>query len=711
MIDVIVPVRGAGPAFRRCAASLARHVPPGSDRIVVVLDGPGDAEVHAGVDVLRRAGVDLVVLQHPAPLGFPASVNRGLAVSDRDVVLLNSDTQVTAGWLAKLGAAAASAPDIATVTPFSNNATIASLPVFLSENTIPDGYDVDTFAGLIEARSARAYPTLPTGVGVCLYVRRAAIGAVGMFSEDYGLGYGEEVDFCLRASAAGYRHVLDDATFIFHEGHRSFGASRAARIRQAERRVQSRFPHYRALVKAFLLEDPLAPARARVVAALRPVHEARPGSAGRSNTGRRPARRIVHVVHGWPPWAHGGTEHYAAWLAHAQAARDEVVVYTRVTDPDRGLGDAVEHVDRDGVRVRLVVNNFTQRDPLCRNGLHCGVIARDFARLLDEVRPGLVHVHHLAGHCASLLGVARRHGTPIVYQAQDWWPVCARVNLCDRDGALCPGPQPMRCARCLPLTSLPPAPFASAALHVARRRWIRRQLAHVDAVIMGSRFIADSYARWRILPPSTPVHVVPYGVPALPRQPRAAGALGRPLRFGVVGALLPHKGVHVAVEAFASLPPGVDAELHLWGSSDAAGYRDALDARAAGIPRIHLHGAFAEEARADVLRALDVLIVPSIGWESFGLSAREAWQQGVPVIASRLGALTELFPDDTGDERDGGALFAGGDASDLARLVARIAAEPGLLDRWRRAIPAVTTVDQHAPAIDAIYDAVIRQRR
>ena len=479
---------------------------------------------------------------------------------------------------------------------------------------------------------------------MCLYVRRAAIGTVGIFSEDYGLGYGEEVDFCLRASAAGFRHVLDDATFIFHEGHRSFGASRAARIRRAERRIRSRFPHYRALIHAFMEQDPLAPARARVSAALRPAHQADARSGTRSSAGERPPRRIVHVVHGWPPWAHGGTEHYAAWLAHAQAARDEVVVYARVTDPDRGLGDAVEHVDRAGVRVRLVVNNFTQRDPLCRNGLHCGVIARDFARLLDEVRPDLVHVHHLAGHCASLLGVARRHGAPIVYQAQDWWPACARVNLCDRDGALCPGPQPMRCARCLPLTSLPPAPFASAALYVARRRWIGRQLAHVDAVIMGSRFIAETYARWRILPPSTPVHVVPYGVPALPRQPRVAGPLGRPLRFGVVGALLPHKGVHVAVEAFAGLPAGVDAELHVWGSSDAAGYRDALAAHAAGIPRIHLHGAFAEEARVDVLRGIDVLIVPSIGWESFGLSAREAWQQGVPVIASRLERAHRAVP-------------------------------------------------------------------
>lgn len=701
MIDVIVPVRGAGPAFRRCVASLIRHVAPSVGRIVVVLDGRGDADAHEAIDELGLAGMDHLVLENPAPLGFPASVNRGMAASDRDVVLLNSDTQVTARWLEKLAEAAASAPDVATVTPFSNNATIASLPVFLAENTIPDGFDVQTFAALVEAQSTRGYPSLPTGVGVCLYIRRAALDALDPFDEAFGLGYGEEVDFCLRASAAGFRHVLDDATFIFHEGHRSFGASRAARIRQAERRVRSRFPHYDSLIHGFIQADPLAPLRARVVSALRPPRPALPSP-------RRPPRRIVHVVHGWPPWAHGGTEHYAAWLAHAQATQDGVAVYTRVTDPDRGLGDAVEHLERNGVRVRLVVNNFTQRDPICRNGLHCGVLTRDFGRFLDDVRPDLVHVHHLAGHCASLLGVARQRRLPIVYQAQDWWPACGRVNLVNRDGSLCPGPTPMRCARCLPQTSMPPATLASAALHVARARWIRRQLAHADAVIMGSRFIADSYARWRILPEQTAVHVVPYGVPALGRPPRATGPLGRAARFGVIGALLPHKGVHTCLEAFAALPARLDAELHVWGSSDDAAYRAVLEERAADLPRVHLRGAFEDADRAEVLRSLDVLIVPSIGWESFGLSAREAWQHGLPVIASRRSALLELFP---GGDEHGGTFFEPGDPADLARVVTRALVEPGLVDRWRQRIPAIVTVDEHASAIDAIYDDVIRQRR
>jgi glycosyltransferase involved in cell wall biosynthesis/GT2 family glycosyltransferase len=703
-IDVIVPVRGAGPVFRRCADSLARHVDPERHRLVIILDGPPDAETVAAVDALKAARLDLAIVEHPEPRGFVVSVNAGVSLSDRDVVLLNSDTQVTSRWLDKLHAAAYADPWTATATPFSNNASICSLPTFLAENTLPAGYDLDAFAALIERVAAREYPRLPTGVGACLYIKRRVLDEIGAFSDDFGFGYGEETDFCLRASAHGYHHVLDEATFIFHEGSRSFGTSRKRRVRRAHRLIRSRHPRYWPQVAEFIRRDPIAPARGRVITALR---------ASRPKTSTpRASERVLHVVHGWPPWAHGGTELYAYWLAHQQARQHAVAVYARIADPDRLLGDAVEHLDRD-IRVRLIVNNFVQRDPFSRNGFHCAPIARDFARYLDEVRPTLVHVHHLAGHGASLIATIKRRGIPILYQAQDWWPICARVNLVDRGGALCSGPEPFKCARCLPMTNLPPATIASATLHRLRRKWIGAQLARVDAVVMGSQFIADSYRQWQVLPPELPVHVLPYGVPVHGRRDATPGTMrdatpGSPLRFGYIGALLPHKGVHVCVDAFR----GIDsrqAELHVWGSSDDGGYAAALAERATNAGQaapVRFHGAFIEADKAAILRSLDVLIVPSIGLESFGLVAREAWEQRVPVIASRLGALTELVTQD-----QAGALFTPNDPADLVMHIRRLIDDPDLLDRWRRNVPAVKSVEHHAAEIDAIYQTLAKPQR
>jgi glycosyltransferase involved in cell wall biosynthesis len=696
LIDVIVPVHGAGPVFRRCAASLARHVDPTLHRIVIVLDGPPDADTTLALQELEQARLDLTILEHPQPRGFVASANRAFGVSERDVVLLNSDTQVTSRWLQKLGAAAYADPQTATVTPFSNNATICSLPISLAENTLPSGWDLDAFAALVERQSIGEYQKIPTAVGFCLYIKRSVLQEIGIFSEAFGQGYGEEVDFCLRASARGYHHVLDDATFIFHEGSRSFGASRRRRVKRAHRLIQARYPTYQRQVHEFIQRDPIGGARTRVIAALGSTRAAGP----RSTPGR-----VLHLVHGWPPWAHGGTELYASWLAHVQARDRDVAVYARFVDPDRELGDAVEHIDR-GVRVRLVVNNFTQRNPLCRNGFHCARIARDFGAYLDDVRPEILHVHHLAGHCASLLGVARTRGIPILYQAQDWWPICARVNLVDRDNAFCAGPQPSKCARCLPMTNLPGATMMSTALYRARQSWIRAQLAKVDAVVMGSAFIADSYKHWRVLPSRTPVHVVPYGVPVHgARNADRATTAGRPLRFGYMGALLPHKGVHLCIEAFRQLQ-GHQAEFHVWGSSENETYRASLLSSAAGLPHVHFHGVCLETEKTAILRSFDVLIVPSIGLESFGLVAREAMEQGVPVLASRRGALTELFA-----ENQGGTWFTPGDPADLARQIERAIEDPGMIDRWRRAMPVVKSVESHAREIDAIYGTLSTPQR
>ena len=469
------------------------------------------------------------------------SVNRALRASTRDAVLLNSDTQVTAGWLGRLRDAAYSDPKVATVTPFSNNATICSLPRFLDENAIPAGQTIDSFGALVTRVSRREYPRLPTGVGFCLYVKRSVLDELGLFDEAFGIGYGEEVDLCFRAARRGYVHVLDDATFVFHEGSRSFGRRRGHRIKRGERMVRERYPEYVREISDFIKKDSIAPARARVLAELRHLEslkgltdagEAGEASAaggmneagGRSEPGgtSEPGatskasgaataggpRRVLHIVHGWPPWADGKAESGARALVLDQSGRRDVCVYTRMADPDRALGSAVEYVD-GGVRVRLIVNNFTQRNPLARFGLRSGEIAADFEKFLDDVRPDLVHVHHLAGHGLTLLDILHRRHLPIVFEIEDWWPLCARGNLIDRDGASCSGPRVTKCARCLPITRLPATATASMLFYAVRSRAMRTALTKADAFVVGTQSIADRYTAARMLPPSARVYVLP----------------------------------------------------------------------------------------------------------------------------------------------------------------------------------------------------------
>ncbi len=292
---------------------------------------------------------------------------------------------------------------------------------------------------------------------------------------------------------------------------------------------------------------------------------------------------------------------------------------------------------------------------------------------------------------------------PIVLQVQDWWFLCARVNLFDRGGNRCTGPAAAKCASCATLTKIPPAAVTNRIVHALRRRAAREAIGACDAFVVGSRSIRDDYVREGVIPAARPIHVIPYGVDVLaPRGPRPSTR--RPVRFGTVGSVLPHKGIHTAVAAMRGLDPG-DAALHVWGSATGAPAYVAELRRCAEGVAVVFEGTFREEEKPLVFTSMDVLLVPSIGMESFGLASREAMAFGVPVIATAGGALSEMFA-----PGDGGDFFPAGDAAALHRLLRSVVEDPGLADRWSARLPSPKRSDVHAAEIERVYDAVLGAR-
>lgn len=686
-IDVVVPVYGAAIPLERCLRSLTTHTAMPPHRVVLSVDGPQPVDVEKVLaELAAPSSGEFIVLRSDERRGFVGAANRGLRHSARDVILLNADTEVTAGWIEKLSEAARSRPDVATVTPLSNNATICSIPEPFEDNLLPTGWSTDRLAELVEQVSERRLPQLPTGVGVCLYIRRAALDAVGLLDERrFGLGYGEENELCIRLSRAGYVHLADDATFIFHAGQRSFGAESRRRVRRATRTLRRLDPTYWGRVAEFLRRDPLESLRHHLWERIAPVL-------------RTPQLSVLHVVHGWPPFAEGGTEAYARRLAMDQVKRHRVSVLARWADPHRATGDRAALFD-EGVRVRLLVNHFDQRNPLIRNAMLNPAFERELDSMLDRERPNLVHVHHLAGLSASLASVAAKRGIPVVYQIQDWWASCSRANLVTSERLPCRGPSLGACSSCLPMTGLRPRWLLNRALYLVRGRWITRQMASAAGYVMGSDAIHAWHRQRGLLAPGTPVWVIPYGVPE-PCTDHQRRPVGTPLRVGVIATLMAHKGIHVAVRACQGL--GGIVTLDIWGNTDAdPDYTRALQ-QELDPEVVALKGRFEEADRDRILAGLDLLIVPSIGLESFGIVAAEAMAVGTPVIASRLGALAGL-----GDEGRFGATFPAGDAGELRTWLLRLVERPGLLESWRASMPRSKSVHDHALEIDAVYDHVL----
>jgi GT2 family glycosyltransferase len=268
-VQILLPVYNAPDDLDACLASLARTLP----REVPVLladDASPDPRV-AEVIERHRGMLGLRHVRRATNLGFVGNVNLGLQeTSPDDVVLLNSDTVATPGWFERLLACAASDARIASATPWSNNAEICSFPEFCRAGPVP--VDLDAVAEAARTAGPPEYPELPTAVGFCMFLRRAALEAVGDFDRaTFGRGYGEENDFCLRAAAHGWRHVLCDDAYVAHRGGASFRPEGFAPGGENLARLNARYPGYNALIAEFILRDPLAPLRERLLRRLQPA--------------------------------------------------------------------------------------------------------------------------------------------------------------------------------------------------------------------------------------------------------------------------------------------------------------------------------------------------------------------------------------------------------------------------------------------------------
>jgi len=438
--------------------------------------------------------------------------------------------------------------------------------------------------------------------------------------------------------------------------------------------------------------------------------------------------RVLLVVHGYPPQGSGGTEIYVRSLALALRDQgDEVCVLAREANPERP--DFATREERvDGLRVLRVNNTF--RHVRAVRDAYLSAPARDIAGAwIEELRPDVVHLHHLTGLSGDLPLECARRGLPAVLTLHDFWLICHRGQLLDRDLRRCAGPLPDGCPRCLGEAAIA-APAAGAALaRAAARRLPRglglplRRLAAAAAARDGQaaetlrraralqqacraatrclapsrtvreRFLAFGVDPSRLTPQELGLDLAPF------RGLRRTSGDGR-LRIGFLGSLMVSKAPHLVLEAFAGLPPR-QASLRLLGAHAAYHGDDGYRARLApllGLPGVHHGGALPHAEVPAALAGLDVVVVPSVWLENSPLVIREAFAAGVPVVAADLGGMAEMVADGRS-----GLLFRAGDAADLRRCLERLVREPGLRERLRAGIPPVRDIADDAAWTRRIY--------
>lgn len=413
--------------------------------------------------------------------------------------------------------------------------------------------------------------------------------------------------------------------------------------------------------------------------------------------------KILFVVHQFLPSSVAGTEVYTYRLAkHLQRDHDVRLLYGELA-PTRPQYET-ETGEFDGLPyTRMIYNYRVESFPeTYRNG----AAEQVFLDEIDRFQPDLVHIQHLDPWSTGLPELARVRGIPVVYTLHEYAALCpAGGQMILPDLRLCDGPAPDPCGACIrerveagrPPGAAGRSPRDEAAL---RARAYRDLAEHVSLFISPSEFLKKTFVDAgfpadRILATDNGFDVEPFA--ELERPPSDV------IRFGYVGAMVPHKGVHVAVDAFNELG-GEGWEFHVYGGvrpdSPHARYQDRIRERAVD-PKIHIHGAFRPDEVAGVYANVDVLVVPSVWVENSPLTIHEAFVAEVPVLASNFGGMAELIEDGRS-----GLLFERDDPASLRAAARRILDEPGLLAALRAGIPHVKTMDEHGVEMREIYRRV-----
>ena len=600
--DIVIPVYSGLDETLDCIQSVFTTAGPDAE-IIVVDDASPDPEISAALDGLAAEG-KITLLRNPVNLGFPGAANRGMSLHpDRDVVLLNADTEVYGNWLKRICVVADSDPKIATITPLTNSGSIATYPA----SEIPDlPTDLSAAYDHLAATINQGMTVeIPTGVGFCLYIRRSCIDQIGYFdAELFGKGYGEENDFCMRAAKAGWKHVLATNIYVRHSGSRSFGGRRAALYERNLRLLNLRYRSYDHDIRAYLQTDPAHPFRRRLDEA-----------------------RLVAAL---------GTYVLVVSLGLEGGVR-------------RAVDERLASIRRSGLKALLLTPVLEKegRFALTDGTSDYSDLYYDFPQdsdaivaLLDRLTFDRIELHHFLDLPPALIELLLARASPVDIKIHDYVWYCPRVTLLDKSNRYCGEPDVGACQNCVDENgSRLQESITVKALRKRSARWLKaaRDIAVPSPSVAGRLKAQFPSLTFRVepleenLPPPTPF------------APRGA----KSYKIVLIGAIGDHKGYETLLRM----------------AKYAARHDLPLDFVVIGFTRndkpliqtgkVFITGRYEDAEVPDLIarEKPDVLLFLSVFPESWCYTLSHAFRAGIPVAALDHGAIADRIR-----EYPGGAL-------------------------------------------------------
>ncbi|MBI2720089.1 MAG: glycosyltransferase family 4 protein [Rhizobiales bacterium] len=388
--------------------------------------------------------------------------------------------------------------------------------------------------------------------------------------------------------------------------------------------------------------------------------------------------KVVVLSHGHPVFSKGGGE-YAAYYLWQGLNREPGVEAWFVGRAHPEALHSFSTLAVMGERDYLIGGNAIIADLTATTPLGAD---SDFAELLRQIDPDVVHFHHYVHLGIELLRVVR-NACPrarIVMTLHEFIAICVNNGqMVKTDGRLCFHYSPRECNLCF--RHLKPEDF------FLRERYIKSFFALADAFISPSDFLRRRYLDWGL--ETRHFEVIENGLPEDDRVPPRTLADGEPRgRFAYFGQINPYKGVDVILEAIAGLPKASrkSMSLDIFGGSleyQPEAFRQKVETLLAACGNtVHLHGVYDPAEIGRLMREVDWVVMGSIWWENSPLVIQEAYKFGRPVICPDIGGMAEKVVDGVG-----GLTYRARDSVSLAALIKRILADAALFDRLCRTLP------------------------
>jgi GT2 family glycosyltransferase len=419
-VTLIVPVYNGVEFLDPLFESILKHT-EGDYKLIVIDDQSPDNNVFPKLQEWSTKFRAFTLLKNEQNLGFVKTVNRAVEMVENNFVLLNTDIELPKGWLDRLMQPIQNNAQIASVTPFSNAATIFGFPNQPEDNPIYLDLDPEIIDNAFQDLRPGATIEVPTGVGFCMAVNYKVVKRIGFFDQEaFGKGYGEENDWCLRAELEGFSSVGIDNLFVFHKHGGSFQSDEKQKlVAQNLQLIEKRYPYYLKDVANFIEDDPFSKIKKEVATKLYLDH---------SNL----QEAVLIIDHEFG----GGSNAYREKLA-AELLEAEKPLIKYLSNPNTQR-QSITLCSKEN-QIELRVTDFQQVLDFCRH-----------YKIQRWVINSLLGFPNLLGLLKALTVYIPTQNITADYLLHDYHAVCQRYTLLDYKKKYCGVPKDLSvCNNCL----------------------------------------------------------------------------------------------------------------------------------------------------------------------------------------------------------------------------------------------------------------------